>query len=333
MASAAANAFAINEIARDCYREYVVGAKLGEGEQGIAYAANGPAGQRGVVMKKSKFVNADSLKKWKEEVRISYELGREGIGPIIHKAWLCPDADGTMHGYIIMERMAGDLRGYRFDTGVVGQKLNGRNIDHLNNCPISVQQDYVRLLEKMIDKGFIHMDNHPGNLGVVERGGMPQGILFDFGFTQRRADLSTPNAKLKALGFSIAQIIEHMPIDERVTNYFFKIFVAIENGTYVLGDYANPAYTEEGAVDLPAAYNIQTARWSALKAAADDHPDVPKDIYVGFYMYCYLLKMPVAIMYNKSNYGHVYEIRTKTAKMGGRRKARKTVKKTRRNRK
>jgi hypothetical protein len=49
---------------------------------------------------------------------------------------------------------------------------------------------------------------------------------------------------------------------------------------------------------------------------------VPKDIYVGFKLYCYLLPQNVQNMYSREqNYGEVYDIRTKSSThYGGKRK-------------
>jgi hypothetical protein len=321
-------AFGIDEIHDNCKRGYVADKVLGAGEQGIAYEVTrndkGVNARARLVLKVSSLVGENAAKTteklvaWKNEAHISYTLGQAGIGPKIYKAWTC-DKEG-LKGYIIMERMISDLRGYKESSEkIVYPDGTKEYIEHINRVPEDIQRDFLSGLESMIDMGFIHMDNHPGNLGIVISGGREKGILFDFGFTQKRADLVHPDAKRMALGFSVAQIIEQMPLAERQTNFLFKILVAIEQKKYVWGSGSVPATVN--LEEFAAKYTSASSRLRYINAEAVP-AGVPKDIYVGFRLYCYLLMLDRQPMFSrKTNYGKVYDIRQGIAKFtGGKRK-------------
>jgi hypothetical protein len=315
----------------NCFEGYTQGAFLGAGEQGAAYRVakntNGTNANERLVMKISKLeadetkTEAQKIELWKDEAQVSYTLGEKGIGPKIYKAWLC-NKDGIMEGYIIMQKMKYALRDYpRASEKYTDEDGIKRTKDHLNEVPLKIQKDFVKRLEDMIDLGYIHMDNHPGNLGITDVGGVETGILFDFGFTQKRDDMGPMPAKLYALGFSIAQIIEHMPLVERRTNYLYKVFIAIEQGKYVWG---SGDFSDAKVQTFTTKYKTANPFEEKLDMLLEEPvpAGVPKDIYVGFKLYCYLLPQNVKNMYSRDqNYGEVYDIRTKSSThYGGKRK-------------
>lgn len=334
----------------DCFEGYKQGAILGSGEQGTAYRVakntNGSNANERLVMKISKLdtkynVNGDVektkaqvIEDWKNEAQTSHTLGEAGIGPKIYKVWLCNNG-GNTEGYIVMQKMKYALRNY---PGAFSTYKNADGIDRqkdtLNAVPLNIQKDYVTCLEKMIDRGYIHMDNHPGNLGITEVGGVEKGILFDFGFTQKRDDLGSLQAKLYALGFSIAQIIEHTPLVERRTNYLYKILIAIEQEKYVWG---SGDYKDAKVNTFTTKYKTANAHEEKLLDVLGEPvpAGVPKDVYVGFKLYCYLLTQNAIAMYNRANYEHVYDIRTKSGNYAGgkRRTQRRRANKRRQSRK
>ncbi len=90
-----------------------------------------------------------------------------------------------------------------------------QTLDDLSAMSRAHQQAYVQALEAMIDRGYIHMDNHVGNLGTIA--GRP--VLFDFGFTQKRAGMD----RRWALCFSVFQILEHCPPQILKGTLFYRV--------------------------------------------------------------------------------------------------------------
>jgi hypothetical protein len=311
-------AFQVEDIRGDCKKGYTTTDFLGSGEQGAAYIVGKNdtglnAGGR-LVMKISN-LKPDQIPAWKNEALISHKLSEAGIGPKIFKAWIC-----QQKGYIIMEKMVSDLRHYPGASDkLIGIDGKPYYTDHINKVPENIQKDYLTGLERMIDMGYIHMDNHPGNLGIVLVDGQQKGILFDFGFTQERPDLTSLNAKQMALGFSIAQIIEQMPLKERKTNYLYKIFVAIAQNKYVWG---SGSFAGADVVKFTREYKANEDKLASI--LTEPVPaGVPQDIYVGFRLYCFLLPQSNDDMFERNNYDKVYKIRQgKPYAGGGKRKTR-----------
>jgi hypothetical protein len=298
-------AFRVEDFHGECKRGYKTGAVLGSGEQGTAYVVDkndtGANAADRLVMKVSN-LKADQVEPWKNEAIISNTLGEAGIGPKIFKAWIC-----DQKGYIIMEKMESDLRHYpEAAVKKIGEDGKPYYIDHINKVPETIQKDYLKGLENMIDMGYVHMDNHPGNLGIVRTAdGRQKGILFDFGFTQHRRDITSMNAKLMALGFSVAQIIEQMPLAERKTNFLYKVFIAIAQNKYVWG---SGSFAGADVTKFTREYKATDEKFDAI--TAEPVPaDVPRDIYIGFRLYCFLLPQSNADMFDRTNYERVYKIR------------------------
>jgi serine/threonine protein kinase len=285
----------INEIvaANDdgCLRGYAVNRELGRGEQGIAYSLVhndvGSNVSQTHVLKKS-VLNPKNSAQWKREVRISTELGNAGIGPRIYRSWIC----NTKIGYISMQRMKSDLRKYIGSTDNDGTGVS----DPVHKCPDEIQYQYIDLLKRMIDMGYVHMDNHPGNLGIVQESGKDHATLFDFGFTQKRNDLTSEINKQLALGFSLGQIIEHTEVEDipktRIYQAMASIYFSIHppiHGSTIAGFAKQASEMNISGLEVPVGYT--------------------KDVYYGFMMYCKLLTLPKVERYYKPIYASIYNIR------------------------
>lgn len=317
-----AASFGIDEMNDDCERNYKKGKLLGRGEQGSAYEVNYNKmsdASKPMVLKISNLDNKEKIEAWKKEAHIAYTLGESDIGPKIYKVWIC-NKDGVK-GYIIMDRMISDLRSINKYADKIKYLNNGEEyieyVDHINNVSEIIQRDFLHGLERMIDIGYIHMDNHPGNLGIIISDDREKGILFDFGFTQKRDDLLSPDAKRMALGFSIAQIIEQMPLEERKDNFIYKIFVAIEQNKYKWGSGVVP--DDVNLAEFAKKYYSTSEKYRSLSLKSKPI-DIPKDIYIGFHLYCYIMMLDRETMVNRKNYEKIYKIRQ--GMLGGKRRTR-----------
>lgn len=302
-----------------CKIGYTTTAELGRGEQGIAYAMNKNTTGRNIsethVLKISTLGSAPVRRAWEAEAKLSKVLGAAGLGPKIYDFWVCRNK-----GYILMQKMLGDLRHYEDEAGPISDKIKDWetgetifNIDHLNRVPVEILRNYVDKLETMIGTGYVHFDNHPGNLGLVLGGdGAIEGILFDFGFT-KKVEGMTEADKYNALAFSIGQILEHMPRAELDSNYLFQILVSIDKGVYEFGS-LEPAVSAADIAAFRAYYKIPAGSLGVdltpeIKAPAG----VKRPLYVGAKLYNYFLNMSDADKYDWASYGTIYLIRQSKA--------------------
>lgn len=302
---AAASAAAVEEVRGNCLKGFGKGDELGRGEQGIAYGmirnSTGKNISKTHVLKVSKLPDAPTKAAWIKEARLSKMLGQEGIGPIIHDFWVC-----GKDGYIVMQRMAHDLRKVANAAGrPLGEKgPTGYNIDHISYCPERILKEYIALLEKMIDMGYLHFDNHPGNLGIVTGADrQPHAILFDFGFTVHRPGM-TNDDKMNALGFAIGQMVEHTPIVELHGTYLYNMLLSVAQGTYEWGS-RTPGEIDED--EFVAKYQIKDNR-SVIKSIVTP-AGVMSDLYIGFELYKYFITIPQPTRYDWPDYDHIYTIR------------------------
>ena len=216
-------------------------AKLGCGEQGCTYAlVQNPDKVIKITpfwdTKEEKPARADmkeNADKWYNEACLGEFLGEieERIAPRIHQFFECDD-----HGYIIMEKISVAEKFYVRQKGreqlvIIREKEDGV-VDHINLMPAAMQYGFIEKLTVMISNGFIHMDNHIGNLGFIF-GSTTTPILFDFGFTVQR-ELSKAD-KSWALAFSLFQIIEHCPQEEVEQTEILRLATALMKGTYTFG--------------------------------------------------------------------------------------------------
>lgn len=296
-----------------CKDGHVTEKELGRGEQGIAYAMmhnkTGKNVSRTHVLKQSMFTEPDSNSKWESEAKLSKLLGIANLGPIIYDYWICKGS-----GYILMERMANVVRGMRDEEGRPAYEKSkaGNDIDHLDRVPESILRDFVDKLEIMIGAGYIHFDNHPGNLGVrLTKEGELEGLLFDFGYTREVPDMTNED-KYNALQFSIAQILEHMPTPDLYDNYLFKILVSIDKGTYIYGSLV-PSATDADIAAFRSYYTLSNLKVdfdtdiTPLIAAPRGYN---RDLYVGAKLYNYFFNLPKRpLKYDWPSYSAIYAIR------------------------
>ena len=205
------------------------GAVAGKGEQGITYACSPDA-----VVKVTSLVDKKAESSWLNEARVGQELGRLKIAPKVFRYFV-----SGKNGIILMERLTTlktqkiKLKKKVMDLikkntpDIVRYQLPKDDIDDLRNIPSKDQLGFISVLEKMIDHGYIHMDNHVENIGYIKN----HPVLFDFGFTQKRNKLN----KRWALCFSIFQIIEYCPVNIIEQTQFYRVVTACINDTYIWG--------------------------------------------------------------------------------------------------
>ena len=218
------------------------GALLGKGEQGATYEFDK------LVIKVITLKNKRGKSLWFQEACIGQKLGLLGIAPKVHDYFVC-----SGKGFIIMDRLTTiksrktnsendairlfnspnrtDVVRYKWDY-VCDRHTCSDSLDDLRNLTDAQQLGFISALEKMIDNGFIHMDNHIDNLGFFGKNKTP--ILFDFGFTQERSKID----RRWALSFSVFQILEHCSPhnnDILTDNHFYRVATACINNTYQWG--------------------------------------------------------------------------------------------------
>ena len=270
------------------------GEKLGCGEYGCAYSVM----ERGDQVVKITTLGAGVTEdKWYQEACLGAHLGSLGIGPVVHNFFVC---NGS--GFILMARLTDATKFYVNKKGEPTLvTVRNKGIDHISLMPVKMQLGFVQKLYDMIEAGFIHMDNHLGNIGFTGK----DPILFDFGFTQERV-WSSDVDKEWALAFSIFQILEHCPLEEVEDTALFKIVTSILNGVYTWGD----DFTDlEGLTleDVKDIYPHETKLAQIKKKASPS--DSNKDIYAGTMCYAAIITMDIEDRYESPLYSAIYAIR------------------------
>jgi serine/threonine protein kinase len=268
----------------NCYKNIKVNRSIGEGSQGVVYALKGNTSDER-VLKISEYDTPKKLENMKNEVIIGTILGDIGIAPKLYEAWICKDKV-----YILMERIKGSLRDI-----ISGKESLGvyYEVDHINKIPKSLMNDYIDAFAKITEMGYIHMDSHPANLGIINRNGKDRGILIDFGFTVKRTDLDNFINKELAFGFSLGQIMEHAPLVEITTSVMFAKMKQIYN-------------------DLNMSIKFNELPTSSIDEIIKNMPTtkgLPIDLYVGFVLYCKILQLDQELRYQDPNFITLYYIR------------------------
>lgn len=214
---------------KDCLQDYALGKVLGRGDQGVVFdlVATGQSADASTLV--IKVIDTTKVAGWQQEVRLgqeisSIELDGKRIAPQIFDVWTC----GT-YAYIVMERMKSDAR------SAFTHFNDSKTQDSFSDMPVEVQLRYIRILEKMLEAGYIHMDNHCGNLGVAHDG---TPVIFDFGFTQRRS-FASEKERMAALGMSLWQIVEHSSSSSWMRSLFGKVIIQVCLGEYAWGSAAS----------------------------------------------------------------------------------------------
>lgn len=245
-----------------CNKKFTSNTWLGSGEYGNVYALE----KNSQKVVKISFLGGnrkDIKKTWNSEVQMQKELSELKLAPKIIDSALCENENGI----IIMERIYGTLR----------KKL----LDEYGNAgaciPVELQKEIIPLLFKAVDNGYIHMDNHTDNIGLLKNG---KPILIDFGFTVKR-DLS-PLAKIAAHIFSLYVLIEQM--DLNCYDESGPILNTIEEGFKKLGlPYSNNSNNNKKTKII--------SKPTALKIGKTILPEWP-ELIVAILFYRDLVKIP-----------------------------------------
>jgi hypothetical protein len=234
---------------QDCYgKDFKVDLKpLGKGDVGIAYMINAvspikdvmypDAAEKKYVLKQVQFRKGEDgtydadANVFFNETCIGIELGKLGIAPHIYECWLCSDAKGNEYGYYTMDKIDKILT-----NEYPGNPRKLKKGQQLRVVPREIQQKIVGCLEVMINTGYVHNDNHPGNIGIMEDG---EPVLFDFGFALKADHPLTEFDKLQALGFALYQIIEQY--DKDITyddeGVIYDLIYSIRKNEYTFGSH------------------------------------------------------------------------------------------------
>jgi hypothetical protein len=306
-----------------------VGKQLGCGEQGCAYRGKGRDGaDSALVVKVTPLPSAPARRAWQAEVCLGREVANLAaphaapVAPRIYQSFEC-----SGNGYIVMDTMDAVLSDAAFD-GVPTRvkRAGGDPVDNLSHVPAALQTGLASVLARMIDGGFVHMDNHLGNLGLIR--GTP--VAFDFGFTQRRTfdDTAAGDAcRLWALCFSLFQIVEHCAAgahEGAVWAWASAILGAGLRGELGAGEWtwagvggalarglvpaAALTPTQLGAA-LPAKTSVEDLRaWAAAPERASVR-DQAQDLVVGSLCYGVLMQLKMAARYRHPGYEVVYAVR------------------------
>lgn len=158
-----------------------------------------------------------------KEGKIQEELGNYNIAPKIYYYGIIDDM-GEKKGIIIMEKMAEIYRSKYPDVGDDPDVTKSPKLP-----PAKIQQKVIDKIIEMINKGYIHNDLHGGNIGFLNN---DEVRLFDFGFSRSISPLCLPCNKDQLLGFSLYQLIEHLPFDLRNKSVYYDTIYNIRQNLY-----------------------------------------------------------------------------------------------------
>lgn len=256
---------------------HTLGKVLGSGEQGVTYSL---ADDEGFVIKATPF-NGKKMA-WQKESCISIELGKLGVGPFISKTYACGDK-----GFIVMQRLkVADQYNGKAIRQLVGKKEDNHTKDHIAEIPESVQKQYVSKFEQMSAHGYVHMDNHLGNMGYTTTDNTP--ILFDFGFTQKRKLSETD--KLVATALSCFIVIEKCPDEEIKETYFYK-------------------FAMDALKPLVSHHRDMTDTRASIEKSVQSISTSNPDIYVATFAYVFLCNIPWKSRFDSSLQDVIYSVR------------------------
>ena len=113
-----------------------------------------------------------TLKVGRKEIAVAVRMGREGVGPKVHKAGIIGKSGGRYVMYMIMDKIDGDL------------------YTMMKKCPIlyakrkkEIKKQIEKLITKMHKLRFVHADLKDDNVGyVLKNRNHIQIYIIDFGF-------------------------------------------------------------------------------------------------------------------------------------------------------
>ena len=165
-------------------------------------------------------------------------MAEHNLAPLTVAVW----SDGRQ-GMIVMEKMAAVYRALFPDVGA-----SHGGASHVGDSvvvpPERVQLSVIGVLERAIERGYVHNDNHGGNIGFDSGGRV---VLFDLGFTVKRSLVHCPNTRNYVLAYSIMQLLEHYPPELKYHTVYYDLLYAIRQTRYDFGScirYANTQHLE-----------------------------------------------------------------------------------------
>ena len=194
---------------------------LGAGQYGRVYRLDDKTALK-IITKPPKV----SMSSWKRAVEkehaIQTALHHLGIAPGVGKL-----SFETNQATMPMDIIRGSIRSFFNDM------CNMPGSRPCQAIPNPIQKAAIGVLEKAIEHGFIHSDNHLDNIGVNLDGMV---TLIDFGFTQQ-CDKVPDCWKLQALEAALYQIIEYMTFNAFVETEFYNVIYLIRQGKYKFGSH------------------------------------------------------------------------------------------------
>ncbi|MBN2005453.1 MAG: serine/threonine protein kinase [Anaerolineae bacterium] len=152
---------------------YKVLQELGRGKRTIVYKARQPALEREVALKVLRQNDAETLRRFESEVRLSSSLRSPGVRRI-HEAGHTPEG----YVYVAMEYVDGSLK----------EVMRRRFLRHQTFAPeevVRLLRPIAQALDEIHRQGLVHLDIKPDNILVSRTG---QAVLADFGITRRRGE-------------------------------------------------------------------------------------------------------------------------------------------------
>lgn len=212
-----------------CIAEYPLDKLLGKGDFGRTYSIQG---NDRIAMKLVLLQSRKAMTEFENETRIQQVLGEQNVAPKIHKVWTCK-VGRKLYGFIVMDRLM-----YVYRDLYPDQTLEELDDDEKRGKsppvlpPVDVQHAFIGCLEKSIELGYVHNDNHGGNMGIGVDGHVK---LFDYGFTHRMTEECEQCNRNQILAFALYQVIEHLPLPLRNDSIYYDVIYLIRQGKYKFG--------------------------------------------------------------------------------------------------
>lgn len=152
---------------------YKVLQELGRGKRTIVYKAWQPALEREVALKVLRQSDAETLRRFETEARLSSNLQSPGVRRI-HEAGRTPEG----YVYVAMEYVDCSLKDVMRRRFLRHQTFSREEVAQL-------LQPIAQALDEIHRQGLVHLDIKPENILVSQTG---QAVLADFGITRRRGE-------------------------------------------------------------------------------------------------------------------------------------------------
>lgn len=193
---------------------------LGEGDNGTVYETD-----HGMAVKEQILKGSFQVKQFIKEAQISKKFADLHLGPKIYTAWLeSSAANRYVVGKLLMEKIV---------TTYEKKYLKPKNVTYPD---AACQEKIVALFEHMIQNGYLHEDNHVGNIGFLKNG---QIVLIDFAFARKLPDRLNSNVKANLLALTLYIMIDKYKtrILNTAQSVFYRIIYAIRSHKYKFGTF------------------------------------------------------------------------------------------------